>query len=259
MDKDGDGLVDWREFFQQFSCHEVGYFDLRSASYRNWNFSDKLKLQMARVLEEEIHGLLELERFKSKLYTYPNYKLEHLFDAIDLDKKGYLTQSDIQAFLSDLVPDRVALGERRLGGSKSTKSGRILRRLDNNQDQTITFNEFCRGVRPQDLSMGDRRDVYDSIHYDSIGTKSGLLAGTGYDTVRTHKTETYVDPEFRTLPSATTKFKKVEVELNDLAIPRRGVGKRVTRNVERSRSPIYRSRSPTNLRDTVVRRSRSPV
>lgn len=130
MDKNEDGAVDWSEFFMQFSCQDIQYHEL-SPSYQNYSLSSKIQLQMARVLEEEIHGLLELERCKSKLYTFPNYKLEHLFDTIDQDRKGYLTVEDVEDFLTDLVPDRVKIGERRIG-SKTSKASRILRRLDRN-------------------------------------------------------------------------------------------------------------------------------
>ena len=99
MDKNQDGVLDWREFFQQFSTHDTVYRDIYGG-HTGWDFSAKLQRSMVRVLEEEIHGILELERYKAKLYSTPNYKLEHLFDSIDVARKGYITQSDIESFLN---------------------------------------------------------------------------------------------------------------------------------------------------------------
>lgn len=108
-------------------------------------------------------------------------------------------------------------------------------------------------MRPQDLSSSDRRSVYDSINYDV--DNNSMLSGNVYDTSRTEKTYTVKDhhpAEYNTLPGTTT-FRRGEPkrtylhEQEEEEVPRRGAGKRVTRNTQRSSSPMYGSRSP-NLR-----------
>lgn len=114
----------------------------------NFNaLSPKVELGLARVLEEQLHGLLELERVKSKLYTFSNYNLEYLFDFLDRDRKGYLTIDDLDSFLEEFAPNRLRLGERRIGLTTS-KPERILKRMDRDRNETISFNEFCKGIRP---------------------------------------------------------------------------------------------------------------
>ena len=228
MDKNQDGVLDWREFFQQFSTHDTVYRDIYGG-HTGWDFSAKLQRSMVRVLEEEIHGILELERYKAKLYSTPNYKLEHLFDSIDVARKGYITQSDIESFLNEVVPDRVHFAEKK-SGYNSSKSARILNRLDLNRDNTISYQEFSRGIRPQDLSSIDQTSSLDPLNFEGFVNTTTC---------------------YQTLPQASTYLaNQIQSDADS-----RAVGRRVVRL---EGSPSY-TNVTHNLVSTALERSRSPA
>ena len=62
LDKNSDGKIDWNEFHYEFSTHDSPLSTL--SAYEVYVLSDKLKLGLARILEEEAHGLIELDRAK---------------------------------------------------------------------------------------------------------------------------------------------------------------------------------------------------
>lgn len=134
LDKNSDGKLDWNEFHYEFSTYNTPLVTL--SEYEVYTLTEKIKLGLARILEEEAHGLIELDRAKQKLALLSNYSVEYLFNCLDQGNKGYLTIQDIENFLSELVPDRLISGEGRYGSGTSTftKPARVVRRLDQNFD-----------------------------------------------------------------------------------------------------------------------------
>lgn len=60
-----------------------------------------------------------------------------MFDAVDQDLKGWVNLADLDAFLKS-----------RYSGSTSSKSERAFRRMDEDNDGKILYEEFLRAVRP---------------------------------------------------------------------------------------------------------------
>lgn len=211
LDKNSDGKLDWNEFHREFSTHDSALSNL--SAYEVYVLSDKLKLGLARILEEEAHGLIELDRAKQKLAQLSNYSIDHLFSCLDQGNKGYLNIHDIENFLSEFVPDRLASGEGRFGSGTSSfnKPARIIRRLDQNFDSIIHLDEFVNGIKPIHPSF-----VSKSLIYDSVIADSGLQ--TNVQVVDLHTTNDYLA---------------------------RRAGRAVTRVNDITGSPIIGSRSPT--------------
>ena len=69
-----------------------------------------------------------------------------------------------------MVPDRLVSGEGRYGSGASsfTKPARVVRRLDQNFDSVIHFDEFVNGIKPIHPSYVSNNLIYDSVLSESL-------------------------------------------------------------------------------------------
>merc|ERR1711935_834067 len=80
-----------------------------------------------------------LEKKRRNLWDTPDLQEGVLFDLLDVNKNGNLTVEDFHNFLHPY------LGKNR---HKLVTSERLFRRLDEDQDGKVTYDEFVRGLRP---------------------------------------------------------------------------------------------------------------
>jgi Ca2+-binding EF-hand superfamily protein len=134
LDRNGDGSVDWEEFLDTVMAKECG----TPVYYKNRNIlSVELEHSLFRVFQVELEGLADLDGLKEQLYLYPTYSAVSLFDSLDRARKGYLDAHDLLNFLS-----------RYSATMTFAKAERVLRRIDQDFDGRINFQEFLEFCRP---------------------------------------------------------------------------------------------------------------
>lgn len=92
---------------------------------------------MAVLICLEINLLLRLEQLKKDLEKLPNFNLRHCFKAIDDLRNKYLDQAALKRFFIKV-------------GHKPVKDEikNIMRRVDLDGDNHISFTEFCEALVP---------------------------------------------------------------------------------------------------------------
>lgn len=108
--------------------------------YANTSFSPysfEVEHALLRVLEQEMDNERHIEAARSTLWHCEAFNEEALFTAFDKENKGYLSLQDLHTIISVAHPD--------LDWSNCE---RAFRKLDEDNDKKISFQEFLRSMRP---------------------------------------------------------------------------------------------------------------
>lgn len=134
LDRDGDGLVNWTEFLNTVMSREHSFVPPQYGTY--YPFSVELEHSLMRVFEQEMVNQRNLEDSRRALHL-SSYTESKLFDSVDRELKGWVSLADVDAFLKS-----------RYAGTTYAKSERAFRRIDEDGDGRVVFEEFLRAVRP---------------------------------------------------------------------------------------------------------------
>ena len=134
LDKDGDGLLSWSEFLAVVLPKEHATITPQYGGIRA--FSLEAEHSLMRVFEQELLNQRNLEDSRKSLHL-SSYTESTLFDLVDRDLNGWVSLADLEAFLKS-----------RFAGSTFLKTERSFRRVDEDNDGRINFEEFLRAVRP---------------------------------------------------------------------------------------------------------------
>jgi len=134
LDFDGDGLVSWPEFLDSILSRE---------HHNNFQygilttFTMELEHSLARVYEQELENEKDLEKHRRLIFDVTDLKEGKLFDEVDTDTKGWISVQDVHTFLKSYSPN-----------VDFTVAERAFRRIDEDNDDRILYDEFLRSVRP---------------------------------------------------------------------------------------------------------------
>merc|ERR1711865_153385 len=142
FDSNGNKKLDQSEFFAMFlPCEDNFLRDtaLNRPSVRVLRF-DRLPVdieyQMAKILEAEIDLQRNLENLKFDLEMLPEYNANSVFNFVDTNKSGSISQDEVSLFLKRAgyyVTDLESLA--------------IIRRLDTDGNSNISYAEFADFMR----------------------------------------------------------------------------------------------------------------
>jgi len=134
LDFDSDGLVSWPEFLDAILAREY---------HSNYVYGTphpcnaEIEVAMSRVLETEMQNERSLESRRVKIWEISELREGALFDEIDTEHKGFLTLANFQTFVNQFNTD-VPFAD----------IERAFRRIDEDNDDRILFDEFVRVLRP---------------------------------------------------------------------------------------------------------------
>jgi Ca2+-binding EF-hand superfamily protein len=135
LDFDGDGVLSWPEFLDTILSRE---------HHNNYqygiltNFTMELEQSLARVFEQELENENALEKLRRAVWDTGDLKEGALFDHLDRDTKGWLSLQDFHDFLQAFSAD----------GLNFQTAERCFRRIDEDNDDRVLFDEFLRAIRP---------------------------------------------------------------------------------------------------------------
>lgn len=156
LDRDGDNCIDWEEFIKTVISKDCSFYE--ETNYESTGAHVDLKLELrhslARVFEEEVRGLMELDRAKEELFKDLNFDIVQAFKTLDVGEKSYIDIRDIYDFVSYQI-----------GQITYSRAEKILRRLDIDLDGRIIFQEWEIALRPRCLGT-EGGAVYDKIIRD---------------------------------------------------------------------------------------------
>ena len=135
LDFDGDGVITWAEFLNLVMSKEYH----SGCEYGKLaDFDLKLEHSLMRFFDQELQNEICLEQMRRVLWDTPGLSEEFLFGLLDVDKNNTLTQEDIHQFLKPYADEsyNVSMAER------------VFRRMDENQDGDVVYDEFLRSMRP---------------------------------------------------------------------------------------------------------------
>lgn len=151
LDVDGDGYVNWHEFLDLIQSRELSRTNSQYDLYVEQTID--LEHSLARIFEQEMMNQRNIENARRRLHLSSLTETK-LFDTIDRDRKGYITPTDLETWLTI-----------RNASKSYTRYERAFRRMDLNNDGRITFEEFLQMVRPiYNYSSGSSFKL-DTIHY----------------------------------------------------------------------------------------------
>ena len=135
LDHDGDGLINWEEFLRFTMSKE---YHSSNQYGRVADFNLELEHSLMRFFEQELQNEVALESRRRTLWDTPGLSEKNLFDLVDQEVAGDLNQENIHNFLKPYADDTY----------NEAKAERIWRRMDEDKNGRVTFNEFLRSVRP---------------------------------------------------------------------------------------------------------------
>jgi Ca2+-binding EF-hand superfamily protein len=134
LDFDADGLVSWPEFLDATLSREYH----NAYQYGNSNkLNAELEISLARVFEQEMTNERSLEDLRKAVWELGDLKEGALFDQLDVERKGWLSLQDFSNFIGLTDPDM-----------KFVDIERCFRRVDEDNDDRVLFDEFVRTIRP---------------------------------------------------------------------------------------------------------------
>lgn len=134
LDFDGDGLISWPEFLDSILSRE---------HHNNFQygiltkFTMELEHSLARVFEQELENEKALEKHRRAIFDISDLKEGKIFDEIDTDTKGWISVQDIFCFLQSYSQE-----------ADFQVAERAFRRIDEDNDDRILYDEFLRAIRP---------------------------------------------------------------------------------------------------------------
>ena len=134
LDKDGDGLLSWSEFLAVVVPKEHASITPQYGATRH--FTLEAEHSLMRVFEQELANQRSLEDARKRLHM-SSYTESSLFDLVDRNLNSWISLPDMEAFLKS-----------RFAGSTFLKTERAFRRVDEDNDGRVIFEEFLRAVRP---------------------------------------------------------------------------------------------------------------
>jgi len=135
LDSDQDGVVTWAEFLHHIMSKEY-HSGCQYGSTVDFNL--QLEHSLMRVFEQELNNEVTLEAKRRVLWDTPGLQERALFDLVDIDNNGSLTQEDLHQFLKPYANETY----------NESKAERIWRRMDEDKDGCVIYDEFVRSLRP---------------------------------------------------------------------------------------------------------------
>ena len=145
LDKDGDGLLSYSEICDCFVPRENEYavmVNARGGFYGSESNPNKFfQGETRQLIKRFIRGFIEcevsVELVRQRIINKNQIKLDMAFSHVDKEDKGYCTSDDLRNFLkqTNLYPSE-----------KCMKL--FLQRLDINEDNVISYDEFVTGLSP---------------------------------------------------------------------------------------------------------------
>lgn len=214
-DKDGDGLINWTEFLEMVMSKEHGYVTPQYGALKS--FSIELEHSQMRIFEQEMVNQRNLEDARRTL-NLSSFTESKLFDLVDTQLKGWITLNDLDTFLKS-----------RYAGSTYAKSERSFRRMDEDKDGKVLFEEFLRAVRP--VYMYPTYAEYYNIRRTSSpmrnsATRFSPLRKT-YSTVKVVE-DRYQTPEKKQIRESVRKSKLLR---SSYASPYRSTARKLTQDI----------------------------
>ena len=121
-----------------------------------------MESELAVMLEYEIMFHLKLEQMKLDLQNIEDFKLRRLFKMVDANNRKYIDSGAVRRYLQNMghqvLPEEVKA---------------IIRRLDIDGDQKISFNEFVESISPVSPDFVPVKAITDSqnqIYLDQSST-----------------------------------------------------------------------------------------
>jgi Ca2+-binding EF-hand superfamily protein len=136
VDYDQDAILSFDEFMNLIMSREER---VNPEHGKEVKFSIEVENSMLRVFQQELANQKELEKKRRNLWGTPDLQEGVLFDLLDVNKHGNLTVEDFHNFLHPY------LGKNR---HKLVTTERLFRRMDEDQDGKVSYDEFVRGLRP---------------------------------------------------------------------------------------------------------------
>ena len=145
LDRDRDGFIDWDEFVKTVISKEASFYEkgteLQNSLHHPQALQAELEHSICRIFEEELAGLIKMEKYKLQLSIHPELGMVQSFKMIDRFDKGYFDIRDIQKFVSQ-----------NLQHITMQRAERILRRLDLDYDGRVIYAEWNQSTRPKSLN-----------------------------------------------------------------------------------------------------------
>lgn len=196
VDRDGDGFIDWPEFVKTVISKEASFSERESSHdammQHPANLEPELEYSLCRVFEEELDGILKLEKYKLQLSIHPDLGLIQSFKLLDPFGKGYFDQIDLQEFISaHFYP------------VSQYRAERIFRRLDLDYDGRVGYQEWNHVARPREINdtmMLDMQRNADWVRDQEVDRKYEKVMSpekfekTFYDDLDIHASKIAISP-----------------------------------------------------------------
>lgn len=144
LDRDGDGVLDWDEFIKTIISRECNFYESGNGNHSQHQVGrlhPDLEFSMSRIFEEELAGLIKMEKFKLQLSIHPDLGTVRSFRLLDPTDRGFFDLRDIKEFITEHF-DVITF----------QRAERILRRLDLDCDGKVIYQEWNQTTKPRSLN-----------------------------------------------------------------------------------------------------------
>lgn len=152
FDHNSDGILDKVEFKRTVLSQEHGFTDAHAS--KNSTTPKEIILSLLKIFDAELGGIKEVDRAKALFHAKGAAPLFVYFKELDRGRKGFLDLRDIYEVLTKFRPE-----------STYTSASRVLRRLDRDNDQRVSSEEWERWFEPLLMSAGNIFNVLNPDHH----------------------------------------------------------------------------------------------